>query len=78
MSYDIKKKIFWKGPKPHKTTMSFTANMFTGLTQLSEVTGTSVPDLVCEALEPFLIEMVKQGLIPAPKGEEDSFKDLVK
>lgn len=77
MAYDIKKRIFWKGDKPKKTTLSLTLNMWNGLEELAEATGETIPDLICRSLETFLIEMVRQGMIKPPAGEEATIKQLL-
>lgn len=77
MIYNIKKRVFWKGVKPNKTTMSFTDNMYKALEELSIKTGQSVPDLVSESLEMFLIEMCRSGMIKPPKGEEKIVNEIL-
>jgi hypothetical protein len=77
MPYDIKKRVFWKGDKPKKTTLSLTTTMYKALEDLAKATGESIPDIICKSLEVFLVEMVKQGLIQAPKGEESTIRDLL-
>ncbi len=77
MPYDIKKRVFLKGDKPKKTTLSLTTNMYTALEQLSEATGESVPDIICKSLETFLVEMVRRDLIKPPKGEESTIREIL-
>ena len=77
MKYEIKKKVFWKGEKPKKTTLSLTQNMWDALEALSEATGDTIPDIICASLETFLVDMVRQGLIKAPKGEEATIHELL-
>jgi hypothetical protein len=76
MKYDIKKRMFWKGEKPKKTTLSLSIPMWSALESLSKVTGESVPDLICKTLESMLVEMVHEGLIEAPEGETVTKKDV--
>lgn len=68
MDYKVIKRYFWKGAKPKKTTLSLTNEMYDALESLAEVTGVTMPDIICGALDDFLVQMVVQGLIKAPKG----------
>lgn len=74
--FEFKKRIFWKGPKSGRSTVTYTENMTKGLEQLEEATGETIPDLICMALEALLIDACKKKLIDPPKGEEMAFKEL--
>jgi hypothetical protein len=76
MTYSIRKKIFWKGTKSEKHSLSLSKPMSEALKGLADQVGDSVPNLIAEVLEQFLVQMVKDGMIKLPPGEEDTFKEL--
>lgn len=79
MSYKITRHIFLKGDAKNKTTITLTDNMLAGCEEAIRATGSakSIPDLVTKVLEQFLVQMVHDGVIEVPKGEEENYKAIV-
>ena len=68
MEINVKKKIFnVKDGEIHKTTLSIPAPMFNALAKLGEFQNESVPWVIMEALEAYLVHAATKEVIDWPK-----------
>lgn len=79
MNFNITRQIFLKGDANKKTTISLTDNMLAGCEEAIRKTGSakSIPDLATKLLEQFLVQMIHDGVIDIPPGEEENYKAIV-
>lgn len=73
----VTKRIFYKGDKSVRTTISMTPSMEKALLELKELSGDSVPKIVCEAIEDYLVAAAIRGIIKVPKGEESALQEII-
>lgn len=69
MQYQIKKRNFLRGQKNIKTSVGLTKSMHTALGFISEQTGDSIPEVICEALEQYLTFLAKNNAVPWPEDD---------
>lgn len=73
MSNTIKERFFFIGsrPKELRTTLSLTPNAHAALEFISNKSGDSIPEIICDALEAYLTHLAKNDAIAWPKKSEE-------
>lgn len=66
MEFTINKRVFMRGRRNHKTTVSLTDDMYDALAKLAGETGYTVPELICEVLDQYLVFEANNGTIAMP------------
>lgn len=67
MKFSIRIRNFFVGPNTHKTTLSIPEKAYEALQKLSELSGSSVPEVIAEGLEQYLTGLANAGQIDMPK-----------
>lgn len=67
MDFKIMRRVFYRGPFPVKTSLSFSKAMNDALTELAKKHGYTVPELIYTVIDQYLIQEAEAKKIEWPK-----------
>lgn len=70
----LQSRVFMKGPKDKRTTVSLSENAFTALEQIANQIDQSVPEVIGDVIESYLSYLAQEGDIPWPEGYDPKTK----
>lgn len=70
----IQSRVFMRGTKDHRTTVSLSENAFKALEDIASQNDQSVPEIIGDVVEAYLFFLAKEGDIPWPEGFDPKTK----
>lgn len=70
----IQSRIFMRGPKDNRTTVSLSENTFKALEEIAKQIDQSIPEVIGDVIESYLVFLAKEGDIPWPEGYDPKTK----
>lgn len=70
----IQSRVFMRGPKDNRTTVSLSDNAFHALESIANQIDQSVPEVIADIIETYLSFLAREGDIPWPEGYDPKTK----